>query len=41
VPDGVHNFERQNRKEFIKLGWTAPTRPSLRKLIIGMDNICA
>lgn len=41
VPNSVHSYERQNRRLFLHDGWTEPTEPQLRKLIIGMDNICA
>lgn len=41
VPDNVHSYQRQNRESFQRFGWTTPTEPQLRKLILGMDNICA
>jgi hypothetical protein len=41
VPDSIYSYERQNRITFQRDGWTEPTKPELRKLIIGMDNICA
>lgn len=42
VDKSVHSYERQNRVSFEqRYGWSAPTTASLRKLIIGMDNICA
>lgn len=41
VPQNVYSHEKNNRKRYILDGWTAPTRTELRKLVIGMDNICA
>ena len=41
VPSSVHSYEKQNRESFTRFGWQAPTEPQLRKLILGMDNICA
>ncbi len=41
VPLDVYSHEKNNRKRYLLDGWTAPTKPELRKLIIGMDNICA
>ena len=41
VPQNVYSHEKNNRKRYTLDGWTAPTKTELRKLIIGMDNICA
>ena len=41
VPDNVHSYERQNRDSFRRFGWREPIKAELRKLILGMDNICA
>ena len=41
VPDPVFSYKTQNRRDFQKQGWLNPTRAELRKLIIGLDNICS
>ena len=41
VPDDVYSYEKSNRDRFTQDGWSSPDQAQLRKLIIGMDNICA
>jgi hypothetical protein len=42
VPQNVYSHEKANRKRYVMQDkWSAPAEASLRKLIIGMDNICA
>lgn len=41
VPEDVYSYETANRTDFKQRGWAPPQQAQLRKLIIGMDNICA
>lgn len=41
VPHDVYSYRQSNHKMFQRDGWLEPQQAQLRRLTVGMDNICA
>lgn len=41
VPATVYNYRQSNQRMFQRDGWQEPRQAQLRRLTVGMDNICA
>lgn len=40
VTGGVHSYRNLSHREYQSLNWVSPDQPELRKLEVGLDNIC-